>query len=147
MVLEQVGEGGVVLEHLVGVRDSAGDEDRSGKVEVAGDGAAETLAGPQVDPGAHRPTLHDADQPVPRFGEEPARGAAGDDMGDVALHRVEVGQTERDHLGAMPIFLEPAVVVVLQAQTHDQQTRDLGGLDLQVAHRSFLRVILARAGR
>ena len=52
----------------------------------------------------------------------------------VVLHRPEVGQAQLEHLGALPVLLEPAPGVAVQRQVEDQQPGDRGLAHRHVGH-------------
>ena len=87
VVVDEVRVGGVGLEGLVGVADTARHEDRPRRVELGGEHGAERRAFAQVDPRAEDPAGGDRDPLVPRLGVDAARGADGVVERDVVLHR------------------------------------------------------------
>ena len=92
VVVDQVGVGRLVVQGLEGVAHAAGHEHRGLRSDLHGEGAAEVLPRPQVDPGTEDPSGGDRDQLVPRLGvDAPGDPAAGVER-HVLLDRTEVGQ-------------------------------------------------------
>ena len=126
MVVDQVGVGGFVLQGLEGVAHAAGHVDRGLRPHLEGERPAEMITGSQVHPGPEDPPLGQRDQLVPGLGvDAPGRSGAGVER-HVVLHRTEVRQAEPDHLGPLPVLLEPAPVVPAYVQVDHQQPGDVG---------------------
>ena len=75
VIVDEVGVGGIRLERLVCVADSARHEDRTRWVELDGEHGPERWAGAQVDPRAEYPSGRHRDELVPGLGVDAARGA------------------------------------------------------------------------
>ena len=129
VVVDQVGVGRRVLEGLERVAHPARHEHGPVGTDLQRHGHAERRPGPQVDPGPEHPAAGHGDVLVPGLGVDAARHAGGGVEGDVVLHRPEVGQAVGDHLGPLPVLLEPAAVVAAHGELDDQQPGDLGRLD------------------
>ena len=129
VLVDEVGVGRRVLEHLIAVADAARDEDGDRGVHLEGEGGAEGLALAHVDPGAEDPAGRQRDELVPRLGVDAARHAAVGVEGDVVLHRAEVGQPDREHLLALPVLLEEPAGVVATVEPDDDQAGDRRGLE------------------
>ena len=124
VLVDEVGVGRRVLEHLVAVADAARNEDRHRGVHLEGEGGPERLALAHVDPGAEDPAGGQRDELVPRLGVDAAGDAAVAVEGDVVLHRTEVGQADREHLLALPVLLEEPAVVVATVEPYDDEAGD-----------------------
>ena len=124
VVVDEVGVGRRVLEHLVAVADAAGHEDRDRGVHLEREGRAEGLALAHVDPRAEDPAGRERDELVPRLGVDAARDAAVGVEGDVVLDRAEVGQADGQHLLPLPVLLEEPAVVVAAVEAYDDEARD-----------------------
>ena len=74
----------------------------------------------QVDPRAEDATRGEGDELVPGFGMEAAGHAGLGVVGHVALDGAEVRQAELEHLGPLPVLLEPAPAVAVQGEVEDQ---------------------------
>ena len=124
VVVDEVRVGGVGFERLVGVADAARHEDRAGGVELGREHGAEGRTFSQIHPGAEDASRGDGDPFVPRLGVDAARRADCVVERDVVLHRAEVGQTQRRHLLALPVLLEPAARVAVHGQFEDDAARE-----------------------
>ena len=132
--VHQVGVGGAVLQRLEGVANAARDVDglggvQHGRVDLAEGGAA--LA--QVHPGAEDRAAGHGDELVPGLGVDAAGDAAAIVVGDVVLDDAEVRDAQGDHLGALPVLLEPAARVAV-----DGEVDDLEALDAALRHGEVL---------
>ena len=132
VVRDQVGVGGRLLERLERVAHAARDEHRGARGDLVRDHGAEARPLAQVHPRAEDPPGGHRDVLVPRLGVDPARGAAGAVEGDVVLHERGVRQARGHGLGALPVLLEPAAVVPVDGQLHEQQPVDGGGVHGEV---------------
>lgn len=131
--VHQVGVGGAVLQGLEGVAHAARDVDglagiQNGREHLAEGGAA--LA--QVHPGAEDRAAGDGDELVPGLGVDAAGDAAAVVVGDVVLDDLEVGDAQGGHLGALPVFLEPAARVAVDGEVDDLEAPDAGLRDGEV---------------
>ena len=137
VVVDEVGVGRRVLEHLVAVADAARHEDRDRGVHLEGERRAEGVALAHVDPRAEDPAGGQRDELVPRLGVDAAGDAAVAVERDVVLHRAEVGQADREHLLALPVLLEEPAVVVAPVEAYDDQAGDGRRLERGEAHWPF----------
>ena len=131
--VHQVGVGGAVLERLEGVAHAAGDVDglggvENGRVDLPVGGAA--LA--QVHPGSEDGAPRHGDELVPGLGVDAAGDALLVVIRDVVLDDAEVGDAEPNHLGALPVLLEPAARVAVDGKVDDLEALDAGLRDRQV---------------
>ena len=122
------------LERLVAVGHPARDEDGLVGAHVQGERGPETVPGAQVDPRTQDAALREADQLVPRLRVQPAGDARLGVEAHVVLDGAEVGQPEPDHLGPLPVLLEPAAGVTVQGQVEDEESRDRSGVHPEVGH-------------
>ena len=134
VVVDEVGVRRAVLKGLVAVGHTLGDEDGRLGTHLDGDDVAEGVAVAQVDPGAQDASVGDRDELVPGLGVHAAGDPGLGVVGHVVLDRTEVGHAEGGHLLALPVLLEPAAVVTVQGQVKDEEARDVGGVDAEVAH-------------
>ena len=131
--VHQVGVGRAVLQRLEGVAHAARDVDGPRGVERRGVYAAVGLAPlPEVDPRAEDRARRHRYELVPGLGVDPAGDAAPGVEGDVVLDHAHVRYPQRDHLGALPVLLEPAAGVAVDGELHDLEPLDagLGNLEL-----------------
>ena len=54
----------------------------------------------------------------------------------VLLNRPKIRQSEGNHLGPLPILLEPATTVTVHQQIDNEQARDGSGLNREITHES-----------
>ena len=120
-----------VLQCLEAVAHAARHVDCLGRIQTGRVHLAEALARAQVNPCAEDLAGRYADVLVPRLRVNATGDALGGVVADVVLHRAEVRQTQTHHLGALPVFLEPATVVAMHRQVEHQKARDVRLLDLQ----------------
>lgn len=132
--VHQVGVDGAVLQRLEGVADPARDVDGPRGVEPRGvDPPVGGAPLAQVHPRAEDGAAPHGDELVPGLGVHAAGDAALRVEGDVVLHDAEVGDAERDHLGPLPVLLEPAAGVAVDGELHHPEPLDRG-----VGHLQFL---------
>ena len=125
--VHQVGVGGAVLQRLEGVAHAARDVDglrgvQHGRVDLPVGVAA--LA--QVHPGAEDRAAGHGDELVPGLRVDAAGDAPLVVVGDVVLDDAEVGDAQSDHLGALPVLLEPAARVAVDGEVDDLEAPDAG---------------------
>lgn len=132
MRVHQIRVRGAVLQCLEAVAHPARDVDRLRRVQHGRIHLAEAAAGPQIHPRAEHRARRHADVLVPRLRMDAARHAALRIERDVVLHRAEIRQTQRGHLRALPVLLEPAPVVAVHAQIEHQHAGDIRLRDLQI---------------
>ncbi len=134
VLVDQVGIGRAWFQGLVAVGDPARHEHRRLRAQLQAHDGAEGGTGSQVDPGAEHPPGQHRNQLVPGLGVH-APGHPGRRVErDVVLHRPEVWQAERGHLGALPVLLEPAAGVSVHGQVQHQQAGDRGLAHRQLSH-------------
>ena len=120
-----------VLQRLEAVAHAARHVDCAARVQTGRVHLAEALARAQVNPRTEDLAGSDTDVLVPRLRVDATGDALGRVVADVVLHRAEVRQSQTHHLGALPVFLEPATVVAMHRQVEHQKARDVRLLDLQ----------------
>ena len=125
MGVHQVGVDGAVLERLEGVSYAARHVDGLGRVEHGRvDLPVGSAALAQVHPGAEDAAARHGNELVPGFCVDATGNAPLLVVGDVVLDDAEVRDAQSGHLGALPVFLEPATRVAVDGEVHDREALD-----------------------
>ena len=131
VIVHQVRVRRVRLQRLIRVAHALGHEHRDARINDRCVHRAERGSLAQIHPRAKHATGRDRDELVPRLR---VNAPGHPDLvveRNVVLHRLEIRQTQRDHLLALPVLLEPASVIAVNSQVDAQKAGDRRSRDPQ----------------